>query len=205
MVGASGYRPSRNRGISGGGRRIPFISNTSGASGRQNDPIFCKLCGHSMYKVESFHALVCDNCGAMDDLPLTEQEIRAKQQQESTFSIADGSIIYNQDAYSDNNLRQQKHYTSPGGITRKMPSVEDKFRHTEKSDAEKIMDYESDKLVADSYGSIKITGRVDEVNRSSDILSGEDFAFSKGNVDISSSSSNSTGSPPNRRVKRRFS
>src|SRR5215213_1553158 len=101
MVGASGYRPSRG---GSGNRRLPYISNTSGGApgsrNIKNDPIFCKLCGHSMYKVESFHALVCDNCGAMDDLPLTEAEIRAKQQQESTFSIADGSIIYNTNDYS---------------------------------------------------------------------------------------------------------
>jgi hypothetical protein len=122
----------------------------------------------------------------MDDLPLTEQEIKTKQQQESTFSIADGSMIYNPDDYSSNGLRQRKHYVTPGGITRKMPSVEDKVRHNQKSDAEKIMDYESDKMVNDSHsGAIKITSRVDVVDCSKDIISGEDLIASKGNIYLS--------------------
>jgi hypothetical protein len=187
MVGASGYRPSRRGGS--GNRRLPYISNTSGGpeSGK-NDPIFCKLCGNSMYKIESFHALVCDNCGAMDDLPLTEEEIRAKQQQESTFSIADGSVIYNPDDYSSRGLRQHKHYTSPGGITRKVPSVEDKIHDSQKSDAERIMDKESALLTKDG-GGIRITSREDIVNRSPDIIRGSDLIASKNNIDLSTSSS----------------
>jgi hypothetical protein len=86
---------------------------------------------------------------------------RPPQQQENTFSIAEGSIIFNPDAYSYSNLRQRKHYSTAGGITRKIPSVEDKFRDRQKSDAERIMDAESDKMVNESYGSIKITSRVE--------------------------------------------
>jgi hypothetical protein len=180
MVGAAGYSPSRNKGT-----RIPYISNTSHTPGTsKNDPYFCPSCGHGMYKVQSLHALVCPNCGAMDDLPLTEEEIRAKQQQESTFSIADGSVIYNSDDYSSGSLRQHKHYMSPGGITRKVPSVEDKIHDSQKSDAEHIMDKESALLTKD--GNIRITSREDTIEQSSDIINGSDLIASKGNIDISS-------------------
>lgn len=188
IIGASGYSPSRNN---RGTRRIPYISNTAGAPGiRKNDQIFCKLCGHSMNKVQSFHALVCSNCGAIDDLPMTEQEIKAKQQQESSYTVADGSLIYNPDDYSSYGLRQRKHFVTPGGITRKIPSVEEKFRDSQRSDAERIMDYESDRLVNDRHGggAIKITSRVDVLDRSKDIISaGDDLIASKGNIDLRSS------------------
>jgi hypothetical protein len=154
-------------------------------------------------RCKALHALVCINCGYLDDLPLTEQEIIAKQQQESTFTVADGSIIYNPDDYSSHGLRQRKHYSTPGGITRKMPSVEQKVRHNSKSDAERMMDAESDKLVNDGYGggAIKITSRVDVVDRSKDIISGDDLIASKNNIDISSAAGERMMNP-NKRVKR---
>jgi hypothetical protein len=112
---------------------------------------------------------------------------KQRQQQQTTFSVADGSVIYDDVSYSYSNLKSGRHYVSPGGRTISMKdSINEKLENRHKSETERLLDKESALLTKDP-GTI-ITSRVDIIKQSSGIIDGAKLIASKGNVDLVSHS-----------------
>ena len=61
--------------------------------------------------VDSLHAQYYNHCGAIIDIDpekLKPQQEQERQQTESTYTIGDGSAIYNPDVYTRSNIKHGK-------------------------------------------------------------------------------------------------
>jgi hypothetical protein len=95
---------------------------------------FCNYCGCETVYVDSFHAQYCNHCGALEEIDgdkLRAQEEQERLQREVTYTIADGSPIYNPDAYSQSNIRHGKTFAVSGSGSRTISmkdAITDKLR-----------------------------------------------------------------------------
>jgi hypothetical protein len=166
-------------------RRAPFIVRT----GSRNPPKkkgpynFCNYCGFETVYVDSFHAQYCNHCGAVEEIDaekLKAQQEQERLQREVTYTIADGSPIYNPDAYSRTNIRHGRMFAMPGsGRTISMKdAVTDKLRYKDgrTKEMDQIFKAQDEQLTA--TGRTIISDKL-ELKRSANIRSSDELKAEK--------------------------
>ena len=152
---------------------------------------FCNYCGFQTVYVDSFHAQYCNHCGAVEEIDAEKfkaQQEQERLQREVTYTIADGSPIYNPDAYSRTNIRHGRTFAMPGsGRTISMKdAVTDKLRFKDgrTKEMDQIFKAQDEQLTA--TGRTILSDRL-ELKRSSDITSSDELIAEKGNTQLRSS------------------
>jgi hypothetical protein len=166
-------------------RRAPFIVRAgSGNPLRKKPPFnFCSYCGCETVYFDSFHAQFCNHCGAVEEIDadkLRAQEEQERLQREVTYSIADGSAIYNPEAYSRHNIRHGKTFAMPGsGRTISMKdAVIDKLRYKDGRTREMDQIFKAQDEQLTSTGRTIISDKV-ELKRSSNVTSSDELRAEK--------------------------
>jgi transcription initiation factor TFIIIB Brf1 subunit/transcription initiation factor TFIIB len=176
--------------------RSPYIVRAgSSTPKKRKEPFhFCRYCGCETVYLEAYYAFLCQKCGAIVEEKDPEEqkaiEEQKRQQTESTYSIADGSAIYNPETYTRTNIRHGKIYPMSGGSGRtvsikRSDTIIDKLRmkdgRTPEMDA--IFKAQDEQLTA--RGQRILSDRL-ELRRSSNVKSSDELRAEKsGNVDLS--------------------
>jgi hypothetical protein len=166
-------------------RRAPFIVRAgSGNPPKKKEPFkFCSYCGCQTVYLDSFHAQYCNHCGGVEEIDadkLKAQEQQERLQREVTYSIADGSAIYNPDTYTRHNIRHGKTFAMPGsGRTISMKdAVTDKLRSKDGRTREMDAIFKAQDEQLTSTGRTILSDKI-ELRRSDNILSSEELKAEK--------------------------
>jgi hypothetical protein len=174
-------------------RRAPFIvrAGSSSSTPKRKPPLnFCNYCGFETVYVDSFHAQYCNHCGAVEEIDadtLRAQEEQERLQREVTYTIADGSSIYNPDAYSRTNIRHGKTFAVPGsGKTVSMKdAITDKLRFKDGRTREMDAIFKAQDEQLTSTGRTILEDKL-ELKRSANIRSSDELKAEKaGTVGLS--------------------
>jgi hypothetical protein len=173
-------------------RRAPFIVRTdSGNPPKKKGPYnFCNYCGFETVYVGSFHAQYCNHCGSVEDVDpekLKAQQEQERLQHEVTYTIADGSPIYDPEAYSRTNIRHGRTFALPGsGRTISMKdAVTDKLRFKDGRTKEMDAIFKAQDEQLTSSGRTILSDRL-ELKRSANIRSSDELRAEKaGTVGLS--------------------
>jgi hypothetical protein len=191
-------------------RRSPFIVRAgSGHPPKKKGPYnFCNYCGFETVYVDAYHARYCNKCGAIEEIDpdkLRAQEEQERLQHEVTYTIADGSPIYNPDAYSRSNIRHGKTFAMPGsGRTISMrDAVTDKLRYKDGRTKEMDAIFKAQDEQLESTGRKIISDRL-ELKKSYNVLSIEELRAEKGGAVGLSSGAGEYNPATGRKTRRSF-
>jgi len=176
-------------------RRAPFIVHTGSGSppSKKRGPFnFCAFCGFETGYVDSFHAQYCNHCDSVEEIDpdkLKAQQEQERQLRESTYTIADGSAIYNPDTYTRSNIRHGKTITAiPSGAGRTISmkdAITDKLRFKDGRTREMDQIFKAQDEQMTARGRTILEDRV-ELKRSSNIKSSDELGAEKqGTVGLS--------------------
>jgi hypothetical protein len=144
---------------------------------------FCKYCGCETVYVDSLHALICNHCGAVLDPPdkLKAQQQEERQLRESTYTIADGSAIYNPDIYTRQNIRSGKTIaigSGRGHTVNMRDAIQDKLRMKDGRTKEMDQIFRAQDRQMEAMGRTILEDRL-ELRRSSNITSSDELRAEK--------------------------
>ena len=176
--------------------RSPYIvrAGSSTPPKKRKEPFhFCRYCGCETVYLEAYYAFLCQKCGAIvEEIDPEEQkaiEEQKRQQTESTYSIADGSAIYNPETHTRTNIRHGKIYPMSGaGRTvsiKTRDTIIDKLRMKDGRSKEMDMIFRAQDRQMESMGRTILEDKV-ELRRSSNVKSSDELRAEKsGTVGLS--------------------
>jgi hypothetical protein len=172
-------------------RRSPYISKAGTGSSSYNNSnrkkyTFCNHCGGNTVYWPQYHGLWCNHCGTLeeDSDELNAQLELEQMEQQSTFSLSDGTDVYSPEAYTYSKLRNSSRNTGrrtifPVGAGRRQDLITDKLRMRDgrSREMDAIFKAQDDQLTSTGR---TITGDRLELRRSSNITSSEELRAEKG-------------------------
>jgi hypothetical protein len=174
--------------ISNNNRRGPHIvrAGSSNPPKRKGPYNFCKFCGCETVYVDAYHAYYCNHCGAVEDID--PEKLKAQQEQErlskeSTYTIADGSAIYNPETYTRSNIKHGRGiYPMPGAgrtvAIKRKDAIIDKLRMKDGRSREMDQIFRAQDRQMESRGRTILEDKV-EIRRSSNITSSDELRAEK--------------------------
>jgi hypothetical protein len=186
--------------------RSPFIVRTGSSSSFNNNTpppssgvaaagkyTFCSHCGGRTFYWPQHHGLWCNLCGTLEeDSEQLKAQLEIEQlEQQSTFSLADGTDVYSPENYTYSKLRQSRR-TFPvgsggGGSGAKTISMKDTI--TDKLHMKDGRSREMDRIFQQQDRQMEATGKIIledrlELKRSSNVTSSDELRAenSSGNV-----------------------
>ena len=183
-------------------RRSPYIIRAGGSGGgtipkRKRPYNFCNYCGFETAYIDSFHAHYCNHCGTVQEVDpeqLKREQEQERQAREQTYTIADGSAIYNPETYTRSNIKHGRTYAIPGSSGRtvaikRQDAIIDKLRMKDGRSKEMDAIFRQQDKQMESMGRTILEDKL-ELRRSSNVKTSDELRAEKAGtvVDLSSSS-----------------
>jgi hypothetical protein len=170
--------------------RSPHIvrAGSSTPTKRRKEPFnsFCRYCGLETVYLEAYHAFLCQRCGTIvDEIDPKEEQKAKEQQQEQTYTIADGSQPYHPDIYTRSNIKHGKTFAIPPGVgsgrtmaIRRSDAVAERLRMKDGRSRELDRILQQQDRQMESMGRTILEDRL-ELRRSSNVKSSDELRAEK--------------------------